>query len=310
MSTTSRAWRSRSRRRASSTSRAVPRAHRRGPAWSARQTGLDTPGRGRAAARGRTAAASSTRRLLTSVTKPLRRRARDAAAYHRRARRGRDADVRTRASRSSCRRGRSSPTWSRPGSPTRCGAAGCAAHRWTAELTDELRLAAAAARRPAGRAGQLRDQRAAAGRAGGGPAGQRRHLPGLHVPRDGGSVAAAGFPGAVRRCRPGDLDPRPGQRARGWSTTRSPWWSRSTRWATRATTTALRAACAGVPLVADSAAALGALAQGLPVGTQADAHAYSMSFAKTVSAGGSGGAVVLPADGDAWTPRRTGCAPR
>jgi len=58
----------------------------------------------------------------------------------------------------------------------------------------------------------------------------------------------------------------------------------------------LRATCAaaGVPLVADSAAALGACTGGVPVGQQADAHAFSMSFAKAVSAGGAGGAVVLP----------------
>jgi len=49
----------------------------------------------------------------------------------------------------------------------------------------------------------------------------------------------------------------------------------------------------GVPLVADSAAALGSLYRGRPVGTQADAHAFSMSFAKVVSAAGAGGAVVL-----------------
>lgn len=55
---------------------------------------------------------------------------------------------------------------------------------------------------------------------------------------------------------------------------------------------------AGVPLVADSAPALGSRHAGLPVGTQADAHAFSMSFAKVVSGGGSGGAVVVPADAD------------
>ena len=62
--------------------------------------------------------------------------------------------------------------------------------------------------------------------------------------------------------------------------------------------TALTKVCAdaGVPLVADSAAALGARHQGRPVATQAAAHAYSLSFAKVVSAGGSGGALVLPAD--------------
>jgi dTDP-4-amino-4,6-dideoxygalactose transaminase/nucleoside-diphosphate-sugar epimerase len=61
--------------------------------------------------------------------------------------------------------------------------------------------------------------------------------------------------------------------------------------------TALTKVCAdaGVPLVADSAAALGARHQGRPVATQAAAHAYSLSFAKVVSAGGSGGALVLPA---------------
>jgi dTDP-4-amino-4,6-dideoxygalactose transaminase/nucleoside-diphosphate-sugar epimerase len=60
--------------------------------------------------------------------------------------------------------------------------------------------------------------------------------------------------------------------------------------------TALTKVCAdaGVPLVADSAAALGARHQGRPVATQAAAQAYSLSFAKVVSAGGSGGA--LPAD--------------
>ena len=51
-----------------------------------------------------------------------------------------------------------------------------------------------------------------------------------------------------------------------------------------------------MPLVADSAAALGARHQGRPVATQAAAHAYSLSFAKVVSAGGGGGALVLPAD--------------
>lgn len=52
---------------------------------------------------------------------------------------------------------------------------------------------------------------------------------------------------------------------------------------------------AGVPLVADSAAAVGSLCQGQPVAGHAAAHAYSMSFAKVLSAGGAGGAVVLPA---------------
>lgn len=60
----------------------------------------------------------------------------------------------------------------------------------------------------------------------------------------------------------------------------------------------LRAVCdaAGLPLLADSAAALGSLAAGRPVAQQADGHAFSMSFAKVVSAGGAGGAVVLAAD--------------
>jgi dTDP-4-amino-4,6-dideoxygalactose transaminase/nucleoside-diphosphate-sugar epimerase len=62
----------------------------------------------------------------------------------------------------------------------------------------------------------------------------------------------------------------------------------------------LRVVCerAGVPLVGDSAAALGSRYGGAPVGTQAQAHAFSMSFAKVVSGGGSGGAVVLPAELD------------
>jgi perosamine synthetase len=61
---------------------------------------------------------------------------------------------------------------------------------------------------------------------------------------------------------------------------------------------ALRRICheAGVPLVSDSAASLGSIARGVPVATQADGHAYSMSFAKVLSAGGAGGAAVLPAD--------------
>ncbi len=50
----------------------------------------------------------------------------------------------------------------------------------------------------------------------------------------------------------------------------------------------------GVPLVGDSAPSLGSTTQGAPVGTQADAHAFSMSFAKTVSAAGGGGVAVVP----------------
>ena len=50
----------------------------------------------------------------------------------------------------------------------------------------------------------------------------------------------------------------------------------------------------GVPVVADSAPSLGGRSRGRPVGSQADAHAFSMSFAKVVSAAGGGGAVVLP----------------
>ncbi|HEY3732661.1 MAG TPA: aminotransferase class V-fold PLP-dependent enzyme [Streptosporangiaceae bacterium] len=52
---------------------------------------------------------------------------------------------------------------------------------------------------------------------------------------------------------------------------------------------------AGVPLVSDAAASLGSLHWGRPLARQADAHAFSMSFAKVLSAGGAGGAVVLPA---------------
>jgi dTDP-4-amino-4,6-dideoxygalactose transaminase len=51
---------------------------------------------------------------------------------------------------------------------------------------------------------------------------------------------------------------------------------------------------AGVPLLADSASALGSRHQSRPVGTQADAHAFSMSMAKVVSAAGAGGFAVLP----------------
>lgn len=61
---------------------------------------------------------------------------------------------------------------------------------------------------------------------------------------------------------------------------------------------ALSAVCAAheVAFVADSAPSLGAHSGGRPVGTQAPAHAFSLSFAKVVSGGGSGGAVVVPAE--------------
>ncbi|MEJ7583626.1 MAG: DegT/DnrJ/EryC1/StrS family aminotransferase [Acidimicrobiales bacterium] len=52
----------------------------------------------------------------------------------------------------------------------------------------------------------------------------------------------------------------------------------------------------GVVLLADSAASLGATVDGHPVSGQAVVHAFSMSFAKIVSAGGAGGALTLPAD--------------
>ncbi|MCO5974714.1 aminotransferase class I/II-fold pyridoxal phosphate-dependent enzyme [Actinoallomurus soli] len=60
----------------------------------------------------------------------------------------------------------------------------------------------------------------------------------------------------------------------------------------------LSSVCAehGAVLVADSAAALGSRYRGRPVASQADGHSYSMSFAKVLSAGGAGGAAVLPAD--------------
>jgi perosamine synthetase len=57
----------------------------------------------------------------------------------------------------------------------------------------------------------------------------------------------------------------------------------------------LNAACDqfGAVLVADSAAGLGSRQSGRPLATQAAAHAYSMSFAKVVSAAGAGGAVAF-----------------
>jgi dTDP-4-amino-4,6-dideoxygalactose transaminase/nucleoside-diphosphate-sugar epimerase len=60
---------------------------------------------------------------------------------------------------------------------------------------------------------------------------------------------------------------------------------------------ALGEVCAerGVPLIADSAASLGSSYQGRPVGSQAHAHAFSMSFAKVLTAAGAGGAVVFTA---------------
>jgi dTDP-4-amino-4,6-dideoxygalactose transaminase/nucleoside-diphosphate-sugar epimerase len=51
----------------------------------------------------------------------------------------------------------------------------------------------------------------------------------------------------------------------------------------------------GVPLLADSAAALGSTYRGRPIGRQADGHAFSMSFAKALTAAGAGGAVVFRA---------------
>lgn len=51
----------------------------------------------------------------------------------------------------------------------------------------------------------------------------------------------------------------------------------------------------GVPLLADSAAALGSTWRGRPVARQADVHAFSMSFAKAMTAAGAGGAVVFRA---------------
>jgi dTDP-4-amino-4,6-dideoxygalactose transaminase len=53
---------------------------------------------------------------------------------------------------------------------------------------------------------------------------------------------------------------------------------------------------AGVPLIADSAASIGSRYAGRPVAGFARGHAYSMSFAKVVSAAGAGGAAVLPTD--------------
>jgi perosamine synthetase len=50
----------------------------------------------------------------------------------------------------------------------------------------------------------------------------------------------------------------------------------------------------GVPTVSDSAAALGARHRGAPVAGWQKAHAYSLSFAKTLTAGGAGGVVILP----------------
>jgi len=59
----------------------------------------------------------------------------------------------------------------------------------------------------------------------------------------------------------------------------------------------------GVPLVADSAAGFGSRYRDEPLGVQADSHAFSLSFAKGLTAGGAGGAVVLPPGADLghWT---------
>jgi dTDP-4-amino-4,6-dideoxygalactose transaminase/nucleoside-diphosphate-sugar epimerase len=53
---------------------------------------------------------------------------------------------------------------------------------------------------------------------------------------------------------------------------------------------------ADVPLIADSATSIGSRYAGHPVAGFARGHAYSMSFAKVLSAAGAGGAAVLPAD--------------
>lgn len=50
----------------------------------------------------------------------------------------------------------------------------------------------------------------------------------------------------------------------------------------------------GVPVVADSAAALGSSYHGRPVAGLQWAHAYSLSFAKTLTAGGIGGLALAP----------------
>lgn len=54
------------------------------------------------------------------------------------------------------------------------------------------------------------------------------------------------------------------------------------------------AAAHGVPVVSDSAAALGSLYRGQPVAGLQWAHAYSLSFAKTLTAGGIGGLALAP----------------
>lgn len=58
----------------------------------------------------------------------------------------------------------------------------------------------------------------------------------------------------------------------------------------------LQALCARrqVPLIADSAASIGSAYHGVPIGTQASAHAFSMSFAKVMTSAGAGGALVFP----------------
>ncbi len=55
-------------------------------------------------------------------------------------------------------------------------------------------------------------------------------------------------------------------------------------------------AARGVTLVADSAAGFGSRYRGRPVGQQADAHSFSMSFAKVLTAAGAGGAVTFRRD--------------
>ncbi|HEX4018064.1 MAG TPA: DegT/DnrJ/EryC1/StrS family aminotransferase [Frankiaceae bacterium] len=55
-------------------------------------------------------------------------------------------------------------------------------------------------------------------------------------------------------------------------------------------------AARGIALVADSAAGFGSSYQGRPVGQQAAAHSFSMSFAKVLTAAGAGGAMTFRRD--------------
>ena len=124
-------------------------------------------------------------------------------------------------------------------------------------------------------------------------------LPSFTFVATGGGARTARLSPPVLRRAAGHLEPRcrPGWQRR-WHRATSGSSSPSTRWGPRPTTRRCgrSADLHGVPLVADSAPSLGGSWQGRPLGTQADAHAFSMSFAKVVSARRAAARSVVPVE--------------